>query len=246
MLNYVIMFLGDIMENLAKLNSILLGYDVLNNFHAEYDKNKEFKIWINSIIPEVEKCSKQNQKTPWHKYNVLDHILKSVEEMNKQTQALDINVRRLLAYTMFYHDVGKPACHGVKIVDNEQRDTFYKHNLESEKIVYKTAKFFGFNQKEIALMATLVNKHDLFMFLTLEPTTNPYKRELTNKVIETEVNNLSKVGDGKTLMQYLIYVGIADNLAQNEKMTKDSLFLLEKFDNMFKNEFCEDTSEITK
>ena len=35
-------------------------------------------------MPQVEDCKNQEQNNPWHKYNVLDHILHSVEEMNKQ------------------------------------------------------------------------------------------------------------------------------------------------------------------
>ncbi len=41
-----------------------------------------------------------------------------------------------------------------------------------------------------------------------------------------------EVQDGKTLMKQLTLVGIADNLAQNPKMTKDSLQLLEVLKSM--------------
>ena len=71
------------MENIKKLNEILLAENVVEEFHKNYVG--EFKVWLDNLIPEIEACQNQQQNNPWHKYNVLDHILHSVEEMNKQT-----------------------------------------------------------------------------------------------------------------------------------------------------------------
>ena len=69
-----------------KLDEILLSENVRDNFHSSY--NGEFKVWLDSLLPEIEKCASQKQDNPWHVYNCLDHILYSVEEMNKQTKKL--------------------------------------------------------------------------------------------------------------------------------------------------------------
>ena len=70
------------------------------------------------------------------------------------------------------------------------------------------------------------------MFIEAGETKNPYHKKLTEKLIKEEINDLSQVGDGEKLMKYLVMVGRSDNLAQNPKMTKDSLNMLKKFDEM--------------
>ena len=71
------------------LDNILLSDDVTNEFYKNYD-NKDFKTWILSILPEIEDCKNQQQDNPWHIYSVLNHILHSVEEMNKQTKNMPL------------------------------------------------------------------------------------------------------------------------------------------------------------
>ena len=51
--------------------------------------------------------------------------------------------------------------------------------------------------------------------------------EMARQMIE-----LSSVGDGKKLMQYLIMIGRADNKAQNPEMTAKSLKMLDKMEKM--------------
>ena len=92
------------------LDSLLLSNNVVDNFYNEYINNAWFKEELDKFLPEIYLCEKQKQNNPWHKYNVLGHILHSVEEMNKQTSNLPIVDRRLLAYTMLLHDIGKPHC----------------------------------------------------------------------------------------------------------------------------------------
>ena len=99
---------------IKKLDSILLSSNVVDNFYKEY--NGEFQNWILGILPELEDCKNRNQDTPWHIYSVLDHILHSVEEMNKQTEHLDNNVRRMLAYIMFLHDILSIASRGTALI----------------------------------------------------------------------------------------------------------------------------------
>ena len=91
------------MTNIEKLKKLLLSDNISTEFYKEYDGG-EFKSWLLDILPEIEDCKNQQQNNPWHKYNVLDHILHSVEEMNKQTKELCTD-RLLLATCMFLHDL---------------------------------------------------------------------------------------------------------------------------------------------
>jgi len=217
------------------LDQILLSDNVVNNFYKTYRNNLDFKNWLLNILPEVEDCENQQQNTEWHKYNVLGHILHSVEEINKQTTNLPDNDRRLLAYTMFLHDIGKPACHIIKYKDGKQKDGFYGHNIKSCEIIKRCSSALGFDQNSSNILAKLVYKHDIFMFIKDFHFTNPHWRLLTPELLEEEIQDLSTVGNGNKLMKYLVMVGRADSSAQNEKMTEYSFKLLDKIDDMLDN-----------
>ena len=92
------------------LDSILLNDNVVQEFYKHY-KETGFHKWLLNLLPEVEACRNLKQDNPWHIYNCLDHILHSVEQMNNQTKGLNHEERRMLAYTMFLHDMGKPECY---------------------------------------------------------------------------------------------------------------------------------------
>ena len=119
------------------LNKIILSNNVVESFYNEYKNNNEFKKWLDKTIPEIAMCENQQQNNPWHKYNVLGHILHSVKEINKQTVGMNENERKILAYTMLFHDIGKPEKHitrekNGKIIDIELdvKDEIAKKILE--------------------------------------------------------------------------------------------------------------------
>ncbi|MBE5735585.1 MAG: HD domain-containing protein [Clostridiales bacterium] len=214
------------------LDRLLLSDNVVHNFYTEYEHNAEFRNALDHSLPEVRKCEEQRQNNPWHKYNVLGHILHSVQAINFQTTDLPPEDRKLLAYTMFFHDMGKPKCHIERMKDGKMIDSFFNHNIESAKIAKAHASEFGFNDTETNVLEKLVLDHDIFMYIKDYPTTNPHWKTLSYDVINDEISSLNTVGDGTKLMRYLIMVGRADNLAQNEKMTADSLAMLDKMDHM--------------
>lgn len=215
---------------LKLLNEIVLSNNVVKRFYNEYNNNQEFHVWLDKTIPEIELCEKQQQNNPWHKYNVLGHILHSVEAMNKQTLGMEEDNRRLLAYTMLFHDIGKPEKHITREKDGKIIDSFFEHNIASERIAKERLSKLNFKQEEIDIIAKLVFKHDIFMFIKAYKTRNLHWKELTERLVKDEIEDLSQVGDGQKLMRWLVMVGRADNLAQNEKMTAEPLALLDKFD----------------
>ena len=217
------------MKNLELLDEVLLSKNVYEDFKVQME-NAEFVSWLTSIVPEVDDCAKLNQDNPWHIYGCLEHILRAVEEINKQTEGLKPEDRRLLAYSMFYHDMGKPASHIRRFAKSYGRevDSFFNHNKKSAAIVRRTAHEFGFNESQVNQIEKLVYDHDIFMFITDEPESNPHHKKLTKDLIAEQMTELASVGDGKELMQFLIMIGRADNLAQNPEMTGKSLKLLDK------------------
>lgn len=212
------------------LDKILISDNVVEDFYLEFNGNTQFKNWLNKVLPEVEQCEMQQQENPWHKYNVLGHILHSVEEMNKQTHGMNPKERKMLAYTMFFHDIGKPECHIRRVKNGAVIDSFFNHNIASEKIALRALPQLEFEEKEVQTIAKLVNKHDIFMFIKTYKTDNKYWRVLDEKLVKDEIDDLNQVGDGEKLMKYLVMVGRSDNLSQNEKMTEESLNTLKKFD----------------
>lgn len=220
------------MEFLKTLDDIILSDKVVERFDCILENNIEFTLWLDSVIPEIRACEKQKQNNPWHKYDVLHHILHSVEEMNKQTVGMPEAERRMLAYTMLLHDIGKPAKHIVREKNGKMIDSFFEHNVESEKVSKRVLSKLEFSEEEIKIIAKLVYKHDIFMFIKDKPTKNPYWKVLTPELIEEEIEDLNQVGDGEKLMKWLVMVGRSDNLAQNEKMTGEALALLDKIDKL--------------
>lgn len=221
-----------------------MGDNVTLNFHKCY-ANPKFKEWIDSVLPEVEQCRRLEQDTPWHIYNCLDHILHSVEEINKLTQGYSQKIRKELLWTMFFHDLGKPKCHIRRYSEafGREVDSFYNHNLESEKIFYRAAPYFGINANQLKLIGALIREHDAFLSITEKEDGNKHHKVLSKELIKEMVDKFNLVGDGVALMKELVLVAKADNLAQNPKLTQNSLSLINKIDRLVEELFKEQKSK---
>ena len=85
---------------------------------SEEIKKKEQEIF--DFIPELEKSKGFNQNNPWHVYDVYEHILHVVDNVD------DMFELRLAA---LFHDIGKPY---VYKEDANGIGQFYNHWLVSE------------------------------------------------------------------------------------------------------------------
>lgn len=222
---------------LRKLDKCLLAENVASCFQYIYANDEKFKATLLEIIPEIDACMKQEQHTPWHVYDVWNHTLHSIEEMNGQTKNLDEKTRKLLAYVMFFHDIGKPATVGRRMVkDYEYWDTFHGHEQVSAEIARRVCKDFGFPEQEIAIIEKLILEHDIF--LSVKDSENPPEEnddwiQLTPEWIEEKVEELNAYGNGETLFSYLLLIGKADNLAQNQQLSIQNIKVEEKVMQMF-------------
>ena len=219
-------------DYLKEFDQIICSDNVVDRFYLKYNGDVDFKGWLDKFLPDIQKCEKQGQNNPWHKYNVLGHILHSIESINALSKTLPQKDRRLLSYVMLFHDIGKPDKHIVREKGGAIRDSFFNHNIRSEEIAKCYLPKLGFSEEEVKVMAKLIYKHDIFMFIKPFKSKNQHWRVLNEKLIEEEIADLNQVGNGEKLLKYLIMVGRADNLAQNEKMTAQSLAMLDKFDEM--------------
>lgn len=217
------------------LDEILLNKNALLEFKSHFE-NKEFHDWIVGILPEIENCQNLKQDNPWHIYNCLEHILHSVEYINElnENEHEDEKTKRLLAYTMFLHDIGKPECHIRRYSKSYGRevDSYFNHNIAGVKIADRVLPQFNFTKEEIDIIKILIEDHDIFMFITLQDDNNPHHKVLDKKVILDEINKLNNYGNGAKLMKYLIRIGMSDSLSQNPQMTINSLRLLSVMDTM--------------
>ena len=219
------------MTNIQKLNSILLSDEACNQFHSTFNSDNDFHSWLTEILPEINACKNMQQNNPWHIYNVLDHILHSVECINKQSTTMSQNERYILALTMFLHDIGKPECHLTRKKNRVVIDSFFHHNEASAKISHRVLPSLQVNPHDATLIEALVLKHDIFMFIVDGKTNNPHHESLSKDILKREIKFFENKGlNGYDSMKKLIMVGRADNLAQNPAITKNSLLLLEKMD----------------
>lgn len=209
------------------LTQPLLADDVCDSFWLEYNWGLCFKNEIDKYIPEVAACFTQKQRGDWHIYNVMGHILHSVEEMNKLTAGFSESERKLLAFTMFFHDLGKPEYHKVKRKNGKLCDSFKGHNIGSEKIAGRLLKKLKFSEEEKKIILTLVREHDVFLKFADEPTED-WQVKPTAEIMKNYIEELGAYGDGRKIFDYLILVGIADNKAQNPEMTKAPLEMIAK------------------
>lgn len=210
-----------------ELTTILLSDNVLQVFTNEYLYNKNFRKKIDDYIPEVKLCYKQQQRNQWHIYDVMNHILHAVDEMNKLTVKLAYNERKMLAFTMFFHDLGKPEYHKVIEKNNVEYDSFKGHPIGSNKIARRVLKHLKFKEEEQKIILILVQEHDVFLKFSENPK-NDWQVKPTIEYLKNYIKELNRYGDGKKILNNLILVGKADNRAQNQKTIKASFEIIEK------------------
>lgn len=213
------------------LTRILLSEHAAETFTSEYRGNAQFRSSVDALIPEVSACYARTQRGVWHIYNVMDHILHAVDEMNTLTAAYPYNERKLLAYTMFLHDLGKPAYHRVQCVDGVEIDRFPFHHLGSEAAAARILPALDFAADDAAIVVTLVREHDVFLKFDESPT-KPWQMRLTSDALKTYIATLDTQGNGARIFEYLILVGTADNKAQNPMMTQQALAKIDKIKTM--------------
>ncbi len=170
------------------------------------------------ILPEFDRCMRQEQHHIHHCYSVGEHIIHSM---------MNIEPDRVLRYTMLLHDIGKPDC---RIVDEEGKEHYYGHDTVSADMAHDIMKRLKFDNDSLAKIEKLVRFHDL-------------KVEADIRHVRRAVNKL-----GRELFPMLLKVKRADVLAQSDYMRREKLDHLDRlcalFDEMVKNGECVSIGEL--
>ncbi len=144
-----------------------------------------YKLGITKVIlPEFDVCMETEQNTIHHAYNVGEHIVKSIQ---------NIEPDKLLRITMLFHDIGKPATH---TQDEKGTSHFYGHEAVSAKMAVEILKRLKFDRDTMDRASNLIKYHDMRFEIT------PYNvRKSIYKLGEKDYPLIFKVKKADTLAQ---------------------------------------------
>ncbi len=155
---------------------------------------KAYELGITSVVlPEFDECMRLEQKHIHHCYSVGEHILHSLNYVEKD---------KVLRYSMLFHDMGKPAC----LSWGEDNQThFHGHNAVSATMSHDIMKRLRFDNDTLYKVEKLVLNHDK-------------KIELTKKAVRRAMNKM-----GVELFPLLLLVKEADVYAQSDYKRQEKL-----------------------
>lgn len=104
---------------------------------------------IFELIPELKICDGFNQHNDYHQYDILEHILHVLDEVENNY---------ILKIAALFHDIGKPDCY---ILDENGVGHFYGHWNTSNEIFNKYIDMFDLKNEEVKLINNLIFYHDL-------------------------------------------------------------------------------------
>ncbi|AEV69178.1 CCA tRNA nucleotidyltransferase [Acetivibrio clariflavus] len=156
------------------------------------------------ILPEFDICFDITQNHPYHIYNVAEHSLKAVSEIEN-----DIGLR----WAILLHDTGKAV---TKFTDKDGTDHFYGHPEKSVDIAKNVLERLKFDNKTIAKVCRLIRHHDK----RIQPDF---------KSVRKAVNTI-----GEDFFMDLLKVQEADKKGQNPEFLNTSLTELNKIKEIYK------------
>lgn len=157
------------------------------------------------VLPEFDKCMETEQKHPHHKYNVGEHILHSL---------LEVEESKVLRLAMLFHDIGKP---GTVTVDEKGICHFHGHHKEGKELTREILKRLRFDNETLHMVCNLVYYHDYSM--RVEPNKKNIRRAIYNV--------------GEEAFPLLIQVMRADVLAQSDYKREEKLAKLDTWQELY-------------
>ncbi len=200
----------DIESKTAK--SIHRNKQLLNNISAERirdeflklicgvratDVIREYLDVIAVFIPEIASMKGFLQNTPHHKYDVLEHTLKAMENIESDP---------FYKTVMFFHDISKPECH---TTDDEGRSHFKGHEIKSAEAALNIMKRLRLPNSFTCRAVKLIKLHD-----TRTPAD---KRKVKHLMSKTGYNDLKA----------LLKIQLADELAKSDYKIEEKIKRIE-------------------
>lgn len=171
------------------------------------------------VLPEFDRMLLQEQRNPYHIYNVAEHSLIAVKMLNQYYEegklkefAEDIKIHQVLCWTIFLHDVGKPDCHST---GDNGIDHFYGHAQKSAKIAQKILRRLKSDNFTTELTVRLIRWHDY---------------RFTKDALRIR-KAASKIGPD--IMEYLFIVQRMDILGKNPEYLEEKIAHLETVINIY-------------
>lgn len=153
------------------------------------------------ILPEFDVMMETPQNHPHHQYNVGEHTLHSL---------LEVEADKELRLTMLFHDIGKPA---TLVTDEEGITHFYGHPAVSEGMTEKILRRLKFDNDTIRKVCHLVKYHDYGNNLVPDM-----------RVVRRAINKI-----GADVFPQFLKIKRADVLAQSMYLREEKLEGLEEW-----------------
>ncbi len=126
-----------------------------------------------AVMPELVACKDFDQRTPYHRYDVLEHTAITVNETPSYP---------LVRWSALFHDLGKPASF---FIDKKDIGHFYGHAAISIHLARSIMARLRLAPSFCTKVCTLVELHDE----TIEPTSKGVKRMLARLGGDVELFN---------------------------------------------------------
>lgn len=181
-----------------ELLEILLSQDA-------YDTIKQNESILFGLIPELKVSKGFNQNNKWHNYDVYEHILHVVK---------NVESNKCLRLSALFHDIGKPF---VYTLDKDGVGHFFNHWNKSLEIFNKYMNHFELYEQEINLISNLIFYHDL----NVEKLNLYELREMINKIGKDNIHLLFSLKRADLLAQSPEFHYLLDNINnQEDKLVK--------------------------
>lgn len=154
----------------------------------------EYSDVILSVIPEFAPSIGFDQRSPYHKYTVWEHILRAMESAPAENMML----RRAL----FFHDIAKPAC---ATFDETGRGHFKGHDSVGADMTKEIMKRLRYDSKSIDTTVKLIANHSAKL--------------RTKADVKRMMNSI-----GDELFFVLMEMKKCDNLGKNEFVAEENIF----------------------
>lgn len=167
-----------------------------------------------------------SQNNPHHCYNLLEHTVRTLVELDCSGLTMAESLELKLA--TLYHDVGKPYV----AFDKNGKTVFYNHAKKSREIVERELHSVGVDDYEVQKVCFFVECHDMFISYKLKQEmkshTSPYIKEITpfsvRKTIDKAIIEYKKKGEFVPSyydFRLLLRLCRADALAQSKTIVEN-------------------------
>ncbi len=217
------MFTNNVSELTKSYTSILMDDNVsyiLKKVSQDLIFAKHFPEFyeVNQYGENVINCQ---QNSLYHKYGVFKHILATIESVANSQAPVGDWQKKILKWTMFLHDIGKPY---VKTIAEDGTESFAGHDDKSVELAKGILDRFEFDDNDKKIILTLIKYHDRFL----------NEGEITNdnmKFLASELDN------NKELFYLLIDVKTADARAKNIEVYNNFKIVRNKYLEFINNYF---------